>query len=160
MRVLLSAAVVAMVLGSAGCSRAQTPAPSAVTFLSQNALAPGVKTLPSGVQYKVVKSGPPTGPMPKPTDLVKVNYEGSLLTGEVFDSSYKTGKPVTFRLENLIKGWIEALQFMRPGDEWVIYVPPSLGYGAQQSGPIPPNSVLVFKLELLAVGDAAGPESQ
>ena len=149
-----------LVSASACAQPASSSAPqSATAFLAQNALQPGVKTLPSGVQYKIVKSGPETGPHPTPDDLVKVNYEGSLVTGEVFDSSYKRGKPVTFTLSKLIPGWIDALQQMRPGDQWVLYVPPSMGYGNEQSGPIPPNSVLVFKLELLAVGAAAGSES-
>ena len=138
---------------------AQPAAQNATAFMAQNALAEGVHTLPSGVQYKVMKSGPADGQRPTPEDLVKVDYEGKLLSGLVFDSSYKTGQPVTFRLKNLIKGWIDALQLMRPGDEWVLYVPPSLGYGSEQAGQIPPNSVLVFRLQLLAVGDKAGPES-
>lgn len=159
MRVLFAAAMAAaIVCGAPACAQPATQG-NAVAYMAQNALADGVHALPSGVQYKIVKSGPPDGPRPKPDDLVKVNYEGSLVSGEVFDSSYKRGKPVTFQLKKLIAGWIDALQLMRPGDQWILYVPPSLGYGDQQSGPIPPNSVLVFKLELLAVGDAAGPES-
>jgi len=139
------------------------PAPSAegqnpTAFMAQNALAAGVQSLPSGVQYKVLKSGPADGVHPTPEDLVKVNYEGALVNGQVFDSSYKRGTPITFQLKKLIPGWIEAVQQMRPGDQWMVYVPPALGYGDEQSGPIPPNSVLVFKLELLAVGDKAGPE--
>jgi FKBP-type peptidyl-prolyl cis-trans isomerase len=159
MRVLFAAAMAtAIVCGAPACAQPAQQG-SAVAYMAQNALAEGVHTLPSGVQYKIVRSGPADGAHPTPNDLVKVNYEGSLVTGQVFDSSYKSGKPVTFRLKNLIAGWVDALQQMRPGDEWMLYVPPSMGYGAEQAGPIPPNSVLVFKLELLAVGDAAGPET-
>jgi peptidylprolyl isomerase/FKBP-type peptidyl-prolyl cis-trans isomerase FklB len=128
-------------------------------FMAQNALGEGVKSLPSGVQYKIVKSGPDSGKHPTPDDMVKVNYEGKLVTGEVFDSSFKNGQPVTFQLKNLIPGWIDAVQQMRPGDEWIVWVPPALGYGPEQHGPIPGNSVLVFRLQLLAVGDQAGPAS-
>lgn len=159
MRVLFGAAMAAaIVCGAPACAQPAQQG-NATAFMAQNALADGVQTLPSGVQYKIVRSGPADGRHPTPEDLVKVNYEGSLVTGQVFDSSYKSGKPVTFRLKGLIAGWVDALQQMRPGDEWMLYVPPSMGYGAEQAGPIPPNSVLVFKLELLAVGDAAGPET-
>jgi peptidylprolyl isomerase/FKBP-type peptidyl-prolyl cis-trans isomerase FklB len=156
----VSLAVLGLCIASQACSQGQPQTQNAVAFMAQNALVEGVKTLPSGVQYKVVKSGPDSGANPTPEDMVKVNYEGTLLNGQVFDSSYKSGKPVTFRLKNLIQGWIDPLQHMRPGDEWILYVPPRLGYGDQQTGPIPPNSVLVFKIELIAVGDAAGPESK
>ena len=159
MRVLFAAAMTAAILCGAPACAQPAEQGSATAFMAQNALADGVHTLPSGVQYKVVRSGPADGAHPTPDDLVKVNYEGSLVTGQVFDSSYKSGKPVTFKLKSLIPGWVEGLQQMRAGDEWMLYVPPSMGYGAEQAGPIPPNSVLVFKLELLAVGDAAGPET-
>jgi len=157
MRLLFAAAMAAVIVCGAPACAQPADQGNAVSFMAQNALADGVHTLPSGVQYKIVKSGPADGPHPTPDDLVKVNYEGSLVSGQVFDSSYKRGKPVTFQLKKLINGWIDALQQMRPGDQWILYVPPSMGYGDQQSGPIPPNSVLIFKLELVAVGDAAGP---
>ncbi len=160
MRFAAALALAALTL-TAGCAKAAPAAPNTpnpTAFMAQNALADGVKTLPSGVQYKILKSGPTTGAHPVAADMVKVNYEGALLNGQVFDSSYKAGKPVVFQLGNLIPGWVDAVQQMRPGDEWVVYVPPSLGYGDEQKGPIPPNSVLVFRLELLAVGaDAAKP---
>jgi peptidylprolyl isomerase/FKBP-type peptidyl-prolyl cis-trans isomerase FklB len=155
-------AVAAAILGiwAGGChAQSQPDTQNATAFMAQNALADGVHSLPSGVQYKILKSGPANGPHPTPEDNVKVDYEGSLLNGKVFDSSYQTGKPVTFQLKGLIRGWVDALQQMRPGDQWILYVPPSMGYGDQGSGPIPPNSVLVFKLELLAVGADAGPPS-
>ena len=157
MRVIF-ATVLAAAMAFSVQACAQPAAQNATAYMAQNALQEGVKSLPSGVQYKIVKSGPTSGKQPTPDDMVKVNYEGALVTGEVFDSSYKRGKPVTFKLGNLIPGWVDALQQMRPGDQWVLYVPPSMGYGDSQSGPIPPNSVLVFKLELLAVGADAGPE--
>ena len=164
MRHSLAAALASVVLmcGASACAQPASdaaPPQGAASFMAQNALQPGVQTLPSGVQYKIVRSGAATGAHPTPDDLVKVNYEGSLVSGQVFDSSYKRGEPVTFQLGHLIPGWIDALQQMRPGDEWMLYIPPNMGYGDQQSGPIPPNSVLVFRLELLAVGADAGPAS-
>ena len=123
---------------------------AAKTFMANNAKAEGVKTLPSGVQYKVVTSGPADGTSPKKSDEVKVHYEGKLLSGEIFDSSFQRGAPATFPLGGLIPAWVEALQQMKPGDEWLLYVPPEQGYGAQGAGPIPPNSVLIFRIQLIA----------
>jgi len=134
-------------------SKAQ-PAPESAAntgFLADNAKAPGVITLPSGLQYKIVHSGPATGLHPNPSDEVKVNYEGKLVNGTVFDSSFKRGEPADLPLQGLIPGWVEALQLMRPGDEWMLYVPPNLGYGADSPDPIPPNSVLIFRIQLLGV---------
>ncbi len=158
MRTIIATLAICGLLSTQACAQSPPATQNAVAFMAQNALAEGVHTLPSGVQYKILKSGPAAGPQPTPDDLVKVDYEGKLLSGVVFDSSYASGKPVTFQLKKLIRGWIDALQLMRPGDQWVLYVPPSQGYGDEQSGPIPPNSVLVFRLELLAVGAQAGPE--
>jgi FKBP-type peptidyl-prolyl cis-trans isomerase len=141
----------AVLLMSAAAARADDAPQSPIAFMAQNALADGVRTLPSGVQYKILKSGPATGQHPTPEDRVTVNYEGALLDGQIFDSSYKNGKPVTFQLKGLIPGWVDAVQMMRPGDEWILYVPPSMGYGAEQKGPIPANSVLVFRLELISI---------
>jgi FKBP-type peptidyl-prolyl cis-trans isomerase len=124
---------------------------AASSFMATNAKQPGVVTLPDGLQYKVVTSGPAGGPHPKPADEVKVNYEGKLLSGKIFDSSFQRGEPVDFTLGKLIPAWIEALQRMRPGDEWTLYVPPALGYGDRDLGEIPPNSVLVFRIQLLGV---------
>jgi len=120
-------------------------------YLAANAKKEGVRVTASGLQYKVLRSGPEGGLRPKPADEVKVHYEGKLLSGEVFDSSYERGVPASFPLEGLVPGWVEALQLMRPGDQWELYVPPSLGYGDQDLGQIPPNSVLIFKIELLGV---------
>ena len=129
------------------------------SFLADNAKAPGVVTLPSGLQYKNVKSGPADGPSPAPGDDVKVNYEGKLTDGKVFDSSFQRGEPADFTLAHLIPGWIEALQLMRPGDEWMLYVPPRLGYGDEGAGPIPPNSVLIFRIQLLATAHHPAPNA-
>jgi FKBP-type peptidyl-prolyl cis-trans isomerase len=133
--------------GSAADVKAQNEA--AAQFLAKNAKEPGVVTLPDGLQYKIVRSGPATGNKPHPQDEVKVNYEGKLVSGKIFDSSYERGQPAAMPLDALIPGWIEALQLMRPGDEWVLYVPPELGYGAEGAGEIPPDSTLIFRIELI-----------
>jgi len=129
---------------------AATAAPDPAAFLARNAKAPGVKTLASGLQYKIAQSGP-AGPSPKAGDLVKVHYEGTLTSGQVFDSSFQRGQPAIMPLADLIPGWMEALPMMHVGDEWILYVPPSLGYGAEATGPIPANSVLVFRIKLLGM---------
>ena len=123
---------------------------SPAAFLAANARQPGVQTLPSGLQYKVVQSGP-AGPSPKPGDVIKVHYEGALTTGAVFDSTFERGKPALMPLGNLVPAWMEILPRMRVGDEWIIYAPPELGYGAEAAGPIPANSVLVFRIKLLGL---------
>lgn len=120
-------------------------------FLAANAKAPGVKVLASGLQYKIVRSGPADGMRPQKQDEVKVNYEGRLLNKKVFDSSYERGVPAAMPVDALIPGWIEALQLMRPGDEWILYVPPQLAYGDEGAGEIPPGSTLIFRIELIAV---------
>ena len=133
-------------------SAAPAPAaPAPEVFLAANAKEPGVQTLPSGLQYKVVKAGDPNGPSPKPGDVIKVHYEGKLVTGEVFDSTFERGHPTLMQLYGLVPAWMEALPRMRVGDEWTIWAPPSLGYGDRPAGPIPPNSVLVFRLQLLGM---------
>ena len=119
-------------------------------WMAANAKKQGVKTLPSGVQYKVIKEG--AGAMPKDTSLVKVNYEGRLIDGTVFDSSYKNGQPVSLRANQVIKGWTEALVHMPAGSVWEVYIPQELAYGEREQGQIKPYSPLVFKIELLSVG--------
>ena len=128
-------------------------AAAAKAFLAKNGQEAGVVTLPSGLQYRIVRSGPATGLKPQKTDEVKVHYEGKLLDGRVFDSSYQRGVPAAMPLAALIPAWVEALQLMRPGDEWTLFVPPELGYGAEGAGggEIPPNSVLIFRIELIDV---------
>ena len=118
-------------------------------WMAANAKKPGVKTLPSGVQYKVIKEG--AGAMPKDTSLVKVNYEGRLIDGTVFDSSYKNGQPVSLRANQVIKGWTEALVHMPAGSVWEVYIPQELAYGEREQGQIKPYSPLVFKIELIKV---------
>ena len=119
-------------------------------FLEANKKKPGVTALPSGVQYKVLKSG--TGKTPKLTDTVLANYKGTLIDGTEFDSSYKRGKPSDFGVGEVIKGWTEVLQLMKVGDKWQVFIPPDMAYGAQQRGPIiKPNSTLIFEMELVDV---------
>ena len=125
-------------------------------FLTSNAKVEGVRTLPSGVQYKIVRSGPPGGERPDRNDLVRVDYEGTLTDGTVFDSSYQAGQPAVFTVSDVVPGWTEVLQQMRVGDEWVVYLPPALGYGEQGRPGIPPNAVMVFRLKLLEVAPVPG----
>jgi FKBP-type peptidyl-prolyl cis-trans isomerase FklB len=121
-------------------------------FLAENAKKAGVKVLTSGLQYKVIKSG--TGKTPKATDTVKVQYEGKLIDGTVFDSSIQRGEPATFPVNAVIKGWTEALQLMKEGDKWQLFIPADLAYGERAPGQIGPNSVLIFEVELLSIEPA------
>ena len=122
-------------------------------FLANNAKMPNIKTLPSGLQYQIVKAG--DGESPTLNDMVTVNYEGKLINGKVFDSSYERGKPVTFKVSDVISGWQEALLMMQPGATWMLYIPSDLAYGKQGSmGTIGPNEVLIFKVALLSVKPA------
>lgn len=124
-------------------------------FLAENAEKEGVEVTDSGLQYKVLESG--DGATPGPKDNVRVHYEGKLLDGTVFDSSYQRGEPVEFRVDQVIEGWQEALQMMSVGDTWMIYLPSDLAYGqAGTGGPIGPNETLTFKVELLGVEEAGG----
>jgi peptidylprolyl isomerase/FKBP-type peptidyl-prolyl cis-trans isomerase FklB len=124
-------------------------------FLARNGAATGVVTTPSGLQYFVVKSGSPTGLHPTAADTVTLDYEGALTTGQTFDSSFARGQPLTGQADAFVPGFTEALSLMRPGDEWVVWVPPALAYGAEETGPIPANSVLRFRLALHSVTPAA-----
>ncbi|WP_139556381.1 FKBP-type peptidyl-prolyl cis-trans isomerase [Methylotetracoccus oryzae] len=119
------------------------------TFLDENAKKPGVVKLPSGLQYLVVTEG--KGPKPKASDTVKVHYKGTLTDGTEFDSSYKRGEPASFRVDQVIKGWTEGLQLMGEGSKWQLFIPAALAYGEAGVGPIPPNSTLVFEVELLGI---------
>ena len=116
-------------------------------FLAANAKKEGVKTLPSGVQYKVIKEG--TGAIPADTSLVKVHYEGRLVNDTIFDSSYQRGEPALFRANQVIKGWTEALCHMPEGSVWEVYIPQELAYGERQQNKIDPFSALIFKIELV-----------
>ncbi|GHC24667.1 hypothetical protein GCM10010082_16620 [Kushneria pakistanensis] len=124
-------------------------------FLTENAAKDGVETTDSGLQYRVMEAGDESGAQPGDEDQVRVNYEGRTIDGEVFDSSYERGEPVTFQVNQVIPGWQEALKMMHPGDKWEIYVPSDLAYGEAGTGPIAPNQTLIFKVELLGVGDDA-----
>lgn len=119
-------------------------------FLAENAAKPGVITLASGLQYKVIKAG--TGRKPRRSDRVRCHYEGTFTNGMVFDSSYKRGDPAVFGVGQVIAGWTEALQLMSEGSQWELYIPYNLAYGeAGAHGAIPPYAALVFKVELLEV---------
>jgi FKBP-type peptidyl-prolyl cis-trans isomerase FklB len=120
------------------------------SFLAENSKKDGVKTTSTGLQYKAMKTG--TGKSPKATDTVKVHYHGTLIDGTVFDSSVDRGEPVTFALNEVIPGWTEALQLMKEGDKWKLFIPSKLAYGSRSaSEKIGPNSALVFEVELLSI---------
>ncbi len=120
-------------------------------FLAANKSKPGVKTTASGLQYQVIKAG--TGKTPKLTDTVTTNYRGTLINGKEFDSSYKRGQPASFPVNGVIPGWTEALQLMKEGATWKLFIPSNLAYGPRGAGQdIPPNSALIFDIELIKIG--------
>jgi len=122
-------------------------------FLAENKKKEGVVTLASGLQYKVIKEG--DGKSPKETDTVTVNYQGTFIDGTEFDSSYKRNQPATFQVNGVIPGWTEALQLMKAGSKWQLYIPAGLAYGEQGAGRvIGPNATLIFDVELLSIDDA------
>lgn len=125
--------------------------PAAPDFLMENAKAKGVVTTPSGLQYQVVISGSASGQHPGANDTVNLDYEVTLLNGQVIDSSFARGEPLTGTAGEFVPGFTEAVELMRPGDEWIVWVPPQLGYGAKAAGPVPANSVLRFRLALHSV---------
>jgi FKBP-type peptidyl-prolyl cis-trans isomerase FklB len=118
-------------------------------FLAENAKKEGVVTLPSGLQYKVIIEG--EGASPADTSMVTVHYTGTFIDGKVFDSSIERGEPVQFPVNGVIPGWTEALQLMKPGANWMLYIPSELGYGQQSPRGIEPNSVLIFDVRLISV---------
>ena len=125
-------------------------AQAGVDFLAENAKREGVITLDSGLQYEVVTAG--TGATPDASSTVRTHYEGTLISGEVFDSSYKRGQPAEFPVGGVIAGWTEALQLMQEGAKWRLYIPSELAYGARGAGnSIPPHSALIFDIELIKV---------
>lgn len=131
------------------------------TFLAGNKTKEGVVSLPSGLQYKILQSG--DGSSPKGTDTVETNYRGTLINGMEFDSSYKRGQTAVFPVTGVIAGWTEALQLMKVGDKWQLFVPPELAYGERGAGPVGPNSTLIFDVELLSIkseleGESSGKE--
>ena len=118
-------------------------------FMAANKSKEGIKTLPSGVQYKVIKEG--NGPIPADTSMVSCNYEGRTIDGKVFDSSYKRNQPLKLRCNQTIKGWTDAMVHMPVGSVWEVYIPQELAYGEREQGDIKPFSVLIFKIELLGI---------
>ena len=119
-------------------------------FLEENKQREGITALPSGLQYEIITEG--DGPKPSATDRVKCHYHGTLINGTVFDSSVQRGEPAVFGVNQVIKGWVEALQLMPAGSKWRLFIPTELGYGAQGAGgDIEPNSALIFEVELLGI---------
>jgi FKBP-type peptidyl-prolyl cis-trans isomerase FklB len=127
-------------------------------YLAANKEKPDVVTLPSGLQYRIIQGG--TGPKPSATDTVVVNYTGKLIDGTEFDSSTKHGQPLTHSVGGLVPGWTEALQLMPVGSKWELVIPPSLGYGEKETGPIGPNSTLIFEVELISIQPKPEPKLQ
>jgi FKBP-type peptidyl-prolyl cis-trans isomerase len=128
------------------------------TFLAENKTKEGVVTLPSGLQYKILKEG--TGPKPTSSDSVVCNYKGTLIDGQEFDSSYKRGQPATFPVTGVIKGWTEALQLMPVGSKWQLFVPSDLAYGDQGRPGIAPGDTLIFEVELMSIADKSADKNQ
>lgn len=156
---LASAAQAAEPPAGVSASSGSIPAANApqdgAAFMAAIDKTPGVVVTPSGLAYRVLHAGPATGMHPRLGDQVRVSYEGRLADGTLFDSSAANGGPLVMTVGQLVPGWNEALQLMRPGDDWTLYLPPSLGYGDEATGPIPANSVLVFRLQLLAIAPPA-----
>lgn len=128
-------------------------------FLANNKKGKGIVTLPNGLQYKVVEAG--KGTPPSASDTVTVDYEGKLVDGQVFDSTYKRGKPATFQVSQVIPGWQQALKMMKPGAQWMLYIPSNLAYGKRGvGGPIGPNETLIFKVHLISVAKSDSTQKQ
>jgi len=144
-RILLALALSPLILMAAD------PSQRSEEFLKENAKKEGVKTLPDGLQYKVEREG--SGKSPAASDVVSVHYRGTLVDGTKFDSSYDRGQPTEFPVNRVIKGWTEALQLMKEGSKWTLYIPAKLAYGERGTpgGPIGPNEALIFEVELLKV---------
>ena len=151
------AILVAISLVTAGCATVRTPPTTTPgpDFLARNAAAKRVVSTASGLQYFVVRRGPKSGQHPSDGDTVTFHYEGKLLTGETFDSSFERAEPVSGPVGVFVPGFNEALKLMRPGDEWIVWIPPALGYGDQATGSIPANSILRFRLQLHSVTAAS-----
>jgi len=153
----LSLSAAALLLLLPGCeSTKPEPAKKATTTpaTGTNPGADGMISTPSGLCYKVLASGPVGGRSPGVTDSVSVHYKGTLTNGVVFDSSYERGAPALFVVNQVIPGWTEALQLMKPGDQWLLYLPANIAYGPRSMGNIPPNSDLIFQVHLLQVSGA------
>jgi FKBP-type peptidyl-prolyl cis-trans isomerase FkpA len=146
----IAALTVALALGFTSLCMAQSALQDGQRFLKENATKPGVNSTPSGLQYKVLREG--SGKSPKATDVVVVNYRGTLINGKEFDSSYKSGKPIEFPLNRVIPGWTEGVQLMKEGAKYEFYIPPNLAYGSRGAGGvIGPDETLIFEVELLQV---------
>lgn len=130
---------------------------AAKEFLAKNAKTRGVVTTKSGLQYKILDAGDKKAPPVGPTDTVTVNYRGKLINGTEFDSSYSRGVPATFPVNGVIKGWQEALVLMKPGAKWQLFIPPELAYGQRGQPKIPPNSLLIFEVNLISAQAAGAP---
>lgn len=143
-------------LALAACAHAPTPPQTAAgpDFLARNGAAEKVVTLPSGVQYYVLASGSKGGRKPTPADEVTLDYEGKLTSGETFDSSFARGQPLTGRAGRFVPGFTDAVTRMRPGDDWLVWIPPAQAYGARDLPGIPPNSILRFRIVLRSVQPA------
>ncbi len=151
MKILLAAlASATALLLATPAAHAQGGREKGEAFLAENGKKEGVKTLPSGLQYRVLKQG--DGKQPRKSDQVVVHYRGTLIDGTEFDSSHKRGEPAKFGVGGVIKGWTEALQLMKEGSKWILYIPSYLAYGQSGSGKlIGPNETLIFEVELIAV---------
>lgn len=145
-------------LGLGACGSDEKPEPTPAQFMAKVDKMPGVKVLPDGLAYKVLKSGPKDGASPKQGSTMMIIYEGRLPDGAIFDSSeMHTGAAyMEMPLDGVIKGWMEALPMMHVGDTWELFVPPELAYGKRSLGVIPPNSPLIFKIQLLGVDNDMG----
>ena len=140
---------------AAGDAMVARNANAAKEFLAKNGKAKGVVTTASGLQYKILDAGDTKAPPIVPTDTVTAHYRGTLIDGTEFDSSYSRGAPTPFPVTGVIKGWQEALVLMKPGAKWQLFIPPELAYGPRGQGKIPPNSLLIFDLNVISA-DAAG----
>jgi FKBP-type peptidyl-prolyl cis-trans isomerase FklB len=154
-------AVIQGALQSSSSKRSGAEKAKGQAFLAANKKRPGVITLPSGLQYEVIKKGDPAAAMPKLQDTFVAHYAGSLISGEEFESSYKRGEPITYPVTQVVKGWTEALQLMHIGDKWKLYIPSELGYGDRGSGAaIPGGATLIFEIELMDIKPAATPSEE
>ncbi len=152
-------AAIGLSLALSACATTRTPPSTApgADFLVRNGAAKRVVTTASGLQYFIVKKGPKSGRSPVAGEEVTFDYEGKLTTGETFDSSFARGEPLSGDVDAFVPGFAEALKLMKPGDEWIVWIPPALGYGDRATGTIPPNSVLRFRMALRKVGAATAP---
>ena len=141
--------VMMQLMNGAQEKKSQPQIEAGTAFLAKNKTKAGVKTTASGLQYEVLTEG--TGVKPTETDTVTVNYIGTLINGEEFDNSYKRGKPISFPLNGVIRGWTEGVQLMSTGSKYRFYIPHELGYGTNEAGSIPPGSTLIFEVQLLEV---------